>query len=112
MAGAGHDEPKPGRSKKSAIAVTIASEPEAFDCGEKPPDGGPGWEIAGEVYTTNPALDLDPAWWDVVRLWRAYKGGGYSIGYLPDAGGMNDQAAWLVDIFGYMSTTEAKLKPE
>lgn len=32
------------------------------------------------------------------------------IGYLPDAGGLNDQAAWLIEAFNLMSAFEHKLK--
>jgi hypothetical protein len=47
---------------------------------------------------------------DIVRLWRAYQGGGFGGGYLPDAGGLNDQAAWLIDAFSILTNAEQDLK--
>jgi len=39
-----------------------------------------------------------------------FQGGGFGAGYLPDAGGINDQSAWLMDAFGIMSSMERSLK--
>jgi hypothetical protein len=35
-----------------------------------------------------------------------------SHGPLPDAGGMNDQCAWLMDAFSEMAAVEARLDKE
>ncbi len=47
-----------------------------------------------------------PEWLEVVRLWRLCRG---SMGYglLPDGGGVNDQAAWLLDAFALLSSLDA-----
>jgi hypothetical protein len=46
---------------------------------------------------------------DVVRLWRLFQGG-FGAGYLPDAGGVNDQSAWLMDAFSLLTSFEKSLK--
>ncbi len=74
-----------------------------------PPDGGPGWEILGEVYPANPRLGL-PAWcWDMVRLWRLFATG-MGTGFLPDPGGLMDQPCTMLDAFALMAAAERELK--
>jgi hypothetical protein len=52
-----------------------------------------------------------PDWiWDLVTLWRLFKGGGMGPGPLPCAGGSGDQPAALMDAFAIMSGAEAEFK--
>lgn len=59
-------------------------------------EGGEPWD--GD----NPRLAVDPAWHDFVALWAACRGE-HGIAHWPDAGGVNDQACWLVDGFRILS---------
>ena len=86
----------------------MSARPKDFDCGRYPPDEGPGWEIAGEVFPTNPAHDLPIEYMDIVRLWRLYSAG-FGSGHLPDDGGVNDQSCWLLDAFNIMTKYEQDL---
>lgn len=53
----------------------------------------------------NPAKAVAPAAMHVVRLY--YRGkGGMAPGPLPDGGGVNDQAAWLLAAFGMLGAFE------
>lgn len=47
--------------------------------------------------------------WDVVMLWDLYRAG-MGPGHLPDAGGVNDQACWLMEAFKIMDAAERNLK--
>lgn len=49
---------------------------------------------------------------EMLRLWRAYRGGGMGPGHLPEAGGLMDQAAIILAAFDIMSAAEAELKGE
>lgn len=69
----------------------------------------------GERHPTNPRLGLDDNAFEMVRLWRLYQGGmvsGWAPGWLPDPGGVLDQAAVLLDAFAVMSAAEAALQPK
>jgi hypothetical protein len=48
-------------------------------------------------------------WHAFVRLWAACRGGMGGIAHWPDAGGVGDQAAWLVDAFALLGTIYAKM---
>lgn len=48
-------------------------------------------------------LAIDPVWHDFVRLWFVCRGEA-GIQTWPDAGGVNDQAAWIVDAFAALSS--------
>lgn len=83
--------------------------PGEYDCGCDPPDGGRGWDLFGEIYPSNPKCHLLDNDWEalraVIRLWR------YATnGILPDAGGVNDQPAILLDAFAVLSAAEAALR--
>jgi hypothetical protein len=45
----------------------------------------------------------------VVALWRWCQGDG-GLAQLPDGGGVNDQAAWIMDAFAVLGTAEAELR--
>jgi hypothetical protein len=56
----------------------------------------------------NPRLLLPRAWFRVVALWRQSQGG-MGRGWLPQAGGINDQPAWLLEAFNILGAEEARL---
>jgi hypothetical protein len=55
----------------------------------------------------NPRVVLDPGLIQVVRLYWRHKGG-MAPGPLPDAGGVNDQASWLIHAFEMLGGIEAE----
>lgn len=72
------------------------------------PDGG-GWWLCGEVrWWRNPRHLLPAAWLHAARLWHQSRGG-MGRGWLPEAGGVNDQPAWLVEAFGVLNAEQARL---
>ena len=85
--------------------------PDHFSGGARAPDGS-HWELFGEVYETNPRLQLDDGASHMVRLWRYFQGVDMGIGHLPDAGGLLDQAAIMLEAFGVMSAAERWLKDQ
>lgn len=92
------------------IAVAVAVMPEAFDCGEHSPDGGP-WELFGEEYDRNPRLLLDPGSIAMVRIWSLHRSGGVGgTGHLPDLGGTLDQSSLMLEALQVMNGAEAKLR--
>lgn len=74
-----------------------------------PPDGSRAWIVAGAEWAENPRHTLPPEWADFVRLWDACRGGMGGIASWPDAGGVNDQVAWLVDAFRLLASLNAEL---
>ena len=61
--------------------------------------------VAGEPWPGgNPRLTVAAAWHDVVRLWAACRDPEGGIAHWPDAGGVGDQAAWIVDAFATLGT--------
>jgi hypothetical protein len=64
--------------------------------------------VLGEEWDLNPALTVGEEWFDLLRLWRVCRGGMSGTTLLPDAGGVNDQAAWLIDAFGRLSGLDAE----
>jgi hypothetical protein len=63
--------------------------------------------VLGEAWDTNPREIVTPDWLEVIRLLRLCRGGmGYAL--LPDAGGVNDQPAWLLDAFAHLGALEAE----
>lgn len=77
--------------------------------GIEPPPGATAWLLAGEEWAENPRHTIAPAWFDIVRLWDACRGGMGGIQTWPDAGGVNDQAAWIVDAFRSIAAINADL---
>ena len=53
----------------------------------------------------NPGKAVPPAALHAVRLFYRNKGG-MAPGPLPDAGGVNDQAAWLLSAFALLAEAE------
>ena len=81
-----------------------------------------------DLYPTNPAQDLDPVWRRIFALYTQARPlpGVLPLpvapgipplmvplpsapGPLPDAGGLLDQGAWLMDVFDIMSGADAQL---
>jgi hypothetical protein len=93
-------------------ALHVARAPKAFAFGLRPPGGG--WLIMGEVqgravlWLRNPRHLLPQAWLRVVSLWRQSQGG-MARGWLPEAGGVNQQPAWLMEAFGILAAEESRL---
>lgn len=50
--------------------------------------------------------------WLVIRLWRAWRGGGFSIGPLPFSGGFAEQPSGLMAAFDHLQGVDAALSPE
>lgn len=73
-----------------------------------------GWIRTGEwrgheiIWSRNPRHLLPAAWLRVVALWR-HSQGGMARGWLPGAGGVNDQPAWLMDAFSILSAEENRM---
>ena len=59
----------------------------------------------------NPRLSIPTEWHDLIRLWAACRGED-GIAHWPDAGGLNDQAAWIVDAFSILSGLSARWDAE
>ena len=57
---------------------------------------------------TNPRHILPGVWLRVVALWRQSQGG-MARGWLPEAGGVNAQPAWLMEAFAILSAEDARL---
>ena len=65
--------------------------------------------VAGEPWQgDNPKLTIAAAWHEVVRLWAACRGE-TGIAHWPDAGGVGDQAAWIVDAFSALASLHAAM---
>ena len=65
-----------------------------------------GEDDAEMQWVGNPAKAVPPAALHTVRLYYRHKGG-MAPGPLPDAGGVNDQAAWLMAAFSMLAAVEA-----
>jgi len=57
------------------------------------------------IWRRNPRLVVSPGAMHAVRLYYQHKGG-MAPGPLPDAGGVNDQAAWLMAAFNILGGIE------
>jgi len=51
-------------------------------------------------------------WHSFVRLWAACRSGMGGIAQWPDAGGVVDQVAWVVDAFAVLGGIEAAIDAE
>ncbi|MCA3419667.1 MAG: hypothetical protein INF88_12300 [Roseomonas sp.] len=68
--------------------------------------------MVGEAWAENPRLVIAEPWQAFVRLWAACRSGMGGIAHWPDAGGVNDQAAWVVDGFALLAGAEFLEKKE
>lgn len=105
------------RGKRLRAAVLAARSPETFRGSARVPGTCPAdnvhWVVpeAGEGarefrLRVNPRIWAGPAAAQVVRLYLRHRGG-MAPGPLPEAGGVNDQPAWLMDAFGMLAGIEA-----
>jgi hypothetical protein len=70
-----------------------------------------GWLVGGRVYEHNPRRLLTPADHAMVRVWLACRPSGMGgARLLPDAGGVLDQAAVMLDALGIMDDEAARLQ--
>ncbi len=70
-----------------------------------------GWTVLGKPVVENPHDTLPDPLWAVVRIWRSCRGDA-GLAVLPEAGGLLDQAAWLLDAIDACSAAEAGLRAE
>jgi hypothetical protein len=89
------------------IGTAVTLHPEWFAMGAEAADGS-GWELFGEIYTSNPARLVGPDEAEIVMLWR-FLNGGFSAGPLPEAGGLLDQSAWLMDAMAIVANAAEAL---
>ena len=76
-----------------------------------PEDGG-AWLVGEEAWSENPAWVVPQEVRHVVRLWSACRAGMGGYAHWPDAGGVVDQAAWVVDAFGVLTSMAAPREDE
>jgi hypothetical protein len=73
-----------------------------------------GWLRVGQLqgqdvlWWRNPRHLLPSPWLRVVALWR-HSQGGMARGWLPAAGGVNDQPAWLLAAFNVLAAEEHRM---
>jgi hypothetical protein len=82
--------------------------PAAFAGGLRPMDGG-DYLCAGTQWRRNPRLVIRPIIFHIVRLWNRSRGE-MGPSHLPDAGGVNDQAAWLMGAFSILDGANAEMQ--
>ena len=80
--------------------------------GGRHPPGGGEWIVGGATWAENPRITMDGAWATFVRLWAACRAGMGGIAHWPDAGGVADQAAWVVDAFAVLGAIDAELNED
>lgn len=80
--------------------MTVADRPGAYRPEwTTPPDAGPGWEIDGHLYPTNPRHLVTRGTWDYVALWQQCRSGMGGYAAWPDGGGVLNQAALTLEAF-------------
>lgn len=109
MARAGLDAAGGRYPGKLRLAAAVALRPGDFAVELAP---GDTWTVLGQVYERNPRSMVPAGLWDVIRTWMRCRGGEFGGGLLPDGGGVNDQAAWLMDAFDMLAGAEAELRKE
>lgn len=78
------------------------------------PEGGGEWLVpasmsAGEPWPGgNPRLTVAPEWHEFVGMWDTCRGPEGGVAHWPDAGGLGDQAAWVVDAFRTLGSAQAQ----
>lgn len=80
--------------------------PRAFGGGVRPLEGG-DWIVGRDRWRQNPRHALAACWFHVVRLWLRCRGEGVGLVSLPEAGGVNDQPAWIMAAFDVLAAAEA-----
>lgn len=75
---------------------------------------GGGFLTVGEYrgqpvhWLRNPMHLLPRVWFSVVALWR-HSQAASGRGWLPEAGGVHDQPAWLLEAFAILGTEDARI---
>lgn len=86
----------------------MARAPAAFAGGMRHPSGG-DWIVGRTELRRNPRLVIPVVYRHVVTLWSRARGGMGGAGHLPEAGGTNQQPAWLLRAFGILDEEDALL---
>lgn len=86
------------------LAVAVALRPAEFDYGAEIPDGSEQ-QIFGERYSSNPKELLDESDFEMLEIWSQYR-----RGYLPDDGGVMDQAAIMLEALALMESTAIRVE--
>jgi hypothetical protein len=58
--------------------------------------------VGERVFAINPIYAIPAAIFHIVSLWNRCQSGMGGLAQLPDAGGLNNQAAWLVEAFAIL----------
>lgn len=64
--------------------------------------------VGTELWTENPALVVPLAFRRVVTVWSMCRAGMGGYACWPDAGGLNDQSAWLMDAFSVLAAAQSE----
>jgi hypothetical protein len=72
------------------------------------PELGGNWLVGGQEWAENPRIIVQAGWHEFVRLWGTCRGDA-GIAHWPDAGGIGDQAAWVIDAFGLLESLNAEM---
>jgi hypothetical protein len=67
--------------------------------------------VGDEEWIHNPRIVVPGDYFDFVRLWVACRGEA-GIAHWPDAGGVADQAAWLIDGFAALGGIDAQWRED
>jgi hypothetical protein len=87
--------------------MVVAYLADEFEGGLYPLDGGPGWELPGslydgELYETNPKYSIPAYALSMMSIFHACTDGDGNYRVLPQAGGLYDQPAILMDALNHM----------
>lgn len=66
----------------------------------------------GRTWRINPKFSVPARIYHVVKLWHRCQGGMGGLVQLPEAGGINDQPAWLMGAFGILDAAQAEKRRE
>ena len=67
-------------------------------------------QVGERPWLLNPRHSIPQAAFHVVRLWFRSQGGMGGAGPLPEAGGVNQQPAWLMSAFGLLGAKQAEIE--
>jgi hypothetical protein len=87
----------------------VSRDPEAFAHGLWHPGGGE-WDVGGAVWRHNPRHLVPKRIFHVVKLWNRCRSGMGGFAALPDAGGINQQPAWLMNAFSVLEAADERLR--
>lgn len=92
--------------------MTVAHRPEEFAFGDAPPGGDDvKWEVDGLTFEKNPRRLLTADDNEMMRIWHWTRVGDFGGARpLPDAGGIQDQAAVMMDAIRIMDGAYARLR--